>query len=151
MQLFDYLDSIAIIHLPTRTDRYASLTAELARIGIPIDHPKIRIPNPPMPSDANGFPSRAVYGNFLSHIQNLEIAEAKGEQVSLTLEDDAIFSRRFSRNQAALVSELQQREWDFVFIGHSLKLPTAKTILVPSSVPSTWAHCYAVNGRIRNG
>jgi GR25 family glycosyltransferase involved in LPS biosynthesis len=149
MKLLDYLDSISIIHLPSRADRYIALRAELARVGIAIDGPKIRIPDAPMPNDANGFPSRGVYGSFLSHLQNLEIAEAQNETISLTLEDDAIFSTRFNRDQDGLVSELERQRWDLLFLGHSLKLSPSGTILVQSSAAFKWVHCYAVHRRVR--
>jgi GR25 family glycosyltransferase involved in LPS biosynthesis len=149
MTLLDYVDSISIIHLPNRTDRYSALRNELARIGIAIDGSKIRIPDAPMPRDADGFPSRGVYGSFLSHLQNLEIAETEGQTVSLTLEDDAIFSARFNEVQDRLVRELRQTKWDLFFLGHSLKLAPTATVFVASSAPFKWAHCYAVHQRVR--
>jgi GR25 family glycosyltransferase involved in LPS biosynthesis len=149
MTLLDYLDSILIIHLPTRTDRFEALRSELARIGVSIDGPKVRIPEAPMPRDANGLPSRGVYGSFLSHLQNLEIAEAEKHVVSLTLEDDAIFSRRFNNIQNKIVSELQQRRWDLFFLGHSLNLAATGTVFVESNAPFMWAHCYGIHSRVR--
>lgn len=72
MSILDYFDRMAIVHLPDRTDRYQSLKRELSRIGIDIAGPKVSIPDPPMPENANGFTSRGVYGSFLSHLEIIE-------------------------------------------------------------------------------
>jgi hypothetical protein len=48
-KLFEYFDRVAIVYLPERGDR-------------------CKIPPAPKPDEANGFPSRGVYGSFLSHV-----------------------------------------------------------------------------------
>src|SRR5579885_960845 len=68
MTLYEYFDRIAIIHLPERQDRYDSLCSELRGLGIGIRQPKVQIPHAPVPEDWSGWPSRGVYGNFLSHL-----------------------------------------------------------------------------------
>ncbi len=120
MTLYEYFDRIAIIHLPDRPDRFQSLSTELRDMGIDIRQPKVQIPHAPVPSDWNGWPSRGVYGNFLSHLGILRQALQDGLQTIWVLEDDAIFSRRMRREQQALVETLKEREWDLCFFGHSL-------------------------------
>lgn len=150
MNLSEYFDRIAIVHLPERTDRFESLSIELRHLGIDIQDPKIDIPYAPKPADANGFTSRGVYGNFLSHLEILRRARDQGLGAIWVLEDDAIFSRRMCRTQPQLVERLRQEDWDLCFFGHSL----AKELLgQPAGLVAThsefiWAHCYAVHARV---
>jgi hypothetical protein len=148
----DFFGCVEIIHLPARTDRYASLARELARIGIAIADPRVRFPDPPMPADANGFPSRGVYGNHLSHLDILRRARDAKLPAIWVLEDDAIFRTSLSRpeEQQRIVELLRQQPWDMCFFGHALpstEFKSAPKGLVPLSRSSKWAHCYAVHER----
>jgi glycosyl transferase family 25 len=149
MNLFDYFDRISIIHLPERKDRFDSLSNEFRSLGIDIKHAKIDIPYAPRPADPNGFISRGVYGNFLSHLEILRRARDEGLRAVWVLEDDAIFSRRMRRMQAAVVESLERDEWDLCFLGHSLnsELTGLPTGLVKPPADFIWAHCYAVHAR----
>jgi glycosyl transferase family 25 len=150
MGILDYFDRLAIIHLPARQDRFLALSRELSRIGIDINDPKVSIPDPPMPETSNGFTSRGVYGSFLSHLEIIETAYRDGLDTVWVLEDDAIFSRNFDRQQIRIAQWLQANAWDQLFIGHSgwKELPHSPTGLVRFSGPFIWAHCYAVHRRI---
>lgn len=150
MGLLDYFDRLAIIHLPAREDRFRALSRELSRVGIDINGPKVRIPDPPMPETSNGFTSRGVYGSFLSHLEIVETAYRDGLDTVWVLEDDAIFSRNFNSQQTRIAQYLQANTWDQLFIGHSgwKGLPNSPTGLLRFSGPFIWAHCYAVHRRI---
>ena len=150
MTLYDYFDRIGIIHLPNRSDRFKSLSTELRDIGIDIRHNKVQIPHAPVPSEWVGWPSRGVYGNFLSHLGILRQATQDGLQTIWVLEDDAIFSKRMRREQQALVKTLSEREWDLCFFGHSLtqELVGQPRGFVRSDAGFIWAHCYAVHSRV---
>jgi GR25 family glycosyltransferase involved in LPS biosynthesis len=150
MTLYEYFDRIAIIHLPDRRDRYLSLSTELCSLGIDIRQDKVKIPHAPVPSDWNGWPSRGVYGNFLSHLGILKQALQDGLQTVWVLEDDAIFSRRMRREQVALVESLNKRDWDVCFFGHSLtrELAAKARGFVTPPADFIWAHCYAVHARV---
>ena len=147
MTLFDYFDRTAIIHLPERTDRFTALAFELSKVGLDIRSEKVLVPHAPKPTCANGFPSRGVYGNFLSHLGIIEQAYADNLDRVLILEDDAIFSRSFKSKQQTILNNLRSREWDMVFLGHSIKsgLPVSDTGLVQFSGNFLWARCYGVN------
>jgi glycosyl transferase family 25 len=139
MQIIDYFDRVAIIHLPDRDDRLRALTKELARIDVNIDSAKVTIPDPPMPKTPNGFTSRGVYGSYLSHLEIIEAAYRDGIETIWVLEDDAIFGH------------LRDHEWDMCFIGHTVlhkELPDSPTGLLRFSGPFIWAHSYAVHRRI---
>ena len=150
MKLLDYFDRIAIIHLKERTDRYLSLARELRRMGIDIRHQKICIPEAPMPNNANGFSGKGVYGSFLSHLEILKSAQEDALRSVWVLEDDAIFSHRFVREQAKIADFLTRTQWDICWFGHSLtkELRALKPGLRRYSGPFYWAHCYAVNAPI---
>jgi glycosyl transferase family 25 len=148
--LFEYFDRIAIIHLPERVDRFTSLSKELSAVGLDIGNSKVSLPAPEMPEQLNGFPSRGVYGNFLSHLAIIERAYADGIQSVLVLEDDAIFSNAFNSAQSNMAASLRNNRWDQVFIGHSIpgRLPSSRSGLVRFQGDFFWAHCYAVHQRI---
>ena len=148
--LLEYFDRLSIIHLPNRVDRFRALRRELARIGIDINGPKVIIPDPPMPESAHGFTSRGIYGSFLSHLDIVETAYRDGLETVFVLEDDAIFSKRFRNQQAAVSRHLCENPWDFCFIGHSWdrSFADSPTSLVRYSGPFIWAHAYAVHRRI---
>ena len=150
MGLLDYFDRLAIIHLPDRDDRLRALIKELSACGIDIKDPKVVIPHAPMPATANGFRSRGVYGSFLSHLEILEAAYKDGLETVWTIEDDAIFSKRFRLQQEQIASYLRENEWDLCFIGHSggKEIPTSPTGLLRYSGSFIWAHSYAVHRRI---
>ena len=148
--LLDYFDRLAIIHLPDRVDRFRAIRRELASIGVDINDPKVSIPDPPMPESAHGYVSRGVYGSFLSHLDILETAYRDGLETVLVLEDDAIFSKKFRKQQSTVCQHLRENLWDFCFIGHSWdpSFPNSPTSLMRYSGPFIWAHAYAVHRRI---
>jgi hypothetical protein len=148
--ILDYFDRMAIVHLPDRVDRYRALKHELSRIGVDIESSKVIIPDPPMPETRHGFTSRGVYGSFLSHLEIIENAYRDGLDTVWVLEDDAIFSKRFNKQQTAIAEYLRANEWDQLFIGHSFfeELPPSPTGLLRYSGPFIWAHSYAVHRRI---
>jgi hypothetical protein len=150
MGLYEYFDRIAIIHLPDRQDRHHSIARELSALNMNIKQPKVRIPHAPIPSDWTGWPSRGVYGNFLSHLGILQQALKDELQTIWVLEDDAIFSRRMRREQQALVDTLMNTNWDLCFFGHSLthELADQPPGLVAPNADFIWAHCYAVHARL---
>lgn len=102
MRLIDVIERIYIIHLPERTDRYQALKAELANIGIGINQPKVYLPKPPYPTNANEFPSIGVYSNFIRHLGILqECLQDQVERVWI-LERDFNQSTRAPAGRAAL-------------------------------------------------
>ncbi len=150
MTLLDYFDRVSVIHLKERSDRYGALVGELQRMGIPVTHPKLDVPDAPRMPDANGFPSKGVYGNFLSHLGILKSAHRADLRSVWVLEDDAIFSRRFMRDQHEIAAVLVGSDWDLCYFGHSLmnELNGLETGLPRYSGPFYWAHCYAVHARV---
>ena len=127
-------------------DRYRALERELRRIGLTLDHPKVCMPNAILVDHANGFVSKGVYGNFLSHLDILKAAVRDGLNNVLILEDDAIFSHRIKT--VPIEPVLETTEWDFCFLGHPLVVRPNPSGFVKSSEVFKWAHCYGVSRRI---
>lgn len=142
----DFFDYLAVINLPSRPDRLRSVRAEMAALGIAPD--RLDRPDAPVMEEDGGFPSRGVYGNFLSHLAILREAARRGARNVLVLEDDAIFSRR-ARNrsaQAACLDQLAGHDWGLWHLGHGLsaaRRPAQKGI-VASAEPFIGAHAYCV-------
>jgi glycosyl transferase, family 25 len=148
MNLIDYFDRVAVIHLPERVDRYKALRRELSRIGIDIEDEKVVFPSPPTPATANGFASRGVYGNFLSHLGIIEDAFNDGLETVWILEDDAMFSDAFRSWQKVIARHLAENQWDEIFVGHSATTPRSPSGLCRVYGDFIWAHCYGVHRRI---
>jgi glycosyl transferase, family 25 len=147
-----YFDKVYIINLPSRPDRLNSVIHELDRLGFADSRDRISVPYAPMPFDANGFPAKGVYGNFLSHLGILRDARAAGFERILVLEDDAIFRRSAAAPaaQAALIADVERCSWAMWFPGHALKstgLSTQSKGIAPTTLPFIGAHCYAVHAR----
>ena len=144
-EFFDYL---AVINLPSHPERLRSVRAEVASLGIAPG--RLEVPHAPVMADAGGFPSRGVYGNYLSHLGILKEAERRGARHVLVLEDDAIFSRRACdpRQQAVAVAQLAELDWGLWQLGHGIEAarrPAQKGI-VPSTEGFVGAHAYCVDG-----
>ena len=150
MTLLEYFDRVSVIHLPDRVDRFRALKRELRCLGIDLHDPKVQVPHAPKPGDANGFPSKGVYGNFLSHYEILKGALHDGLRTVWVLEDDAIFSRRMLRQQEQIVEFLSQTPWDLCYFGHGLKCELVNMAegLVRYSGPFRHAHCYAASSQV---
>ena len=147
-----YFDHVYIINLPTRPDRLTSVLEELDLIGFSKAHDRISIPHAPLPDDPNGFKSRGVYGNFLSHLGILKEIKSGGLERALILEDDAIFLRslRNAEVQARVISQVERYPWEMWFAGHRLRgkaLSGHRKGVVQTASGFSWAHCYAVHRR----
>lgn len=146
----EYFPAVYVINLPERTDRLASVREELGRLGLNDD--RVQVPDAPIAGDANGFPSRGVYGNFLSHLSILKDISNRGLERALILEDDAIFRTglRAPEFQRRIVAEAEAQNWAMWFIGHRLRqgLRGEKRGVVRTERPFTWAHCYAVRAPV---
>ncbi len=149
--LLEICGRVEIIHLRERTDRYWRLAKELSHIGIAMTDPRVRIPDAPRPADANGFPSRGIYGNFLSHLDILRRAMLDDLPCAWVLEDDALFrsSLRSEDVQQELCRTIASMPWDFLFPGHALGPELAKLDrgLIYSDLEFKWSHCYMVHKR----
>jgi glycosyl transferase family 25 len=150
--LINYFGRIEIIHLRERVDRFNLLKSELTRIGIDLNDERVQIPEAPRVAYEHGFPSRQVYGNFLSHLDILRRARDEQHEAVLVLEDDAIFRHTLDdlAFQEQLVKTLTTKPWGLCYLGHPItrQLKDQPNGLIETDLVFHWAHCYAVHRRV---
>lgn len=105
------IDGIIYINLDHRTDRKELMEQEFERLGIPQE--KVH--------RQSGVFDRlnGAKGCMLSHIQALELAEKRGWETTLILEDDALFISDLASMESSLDTfyESVGDEWDVFFLG----------------------------------
>lgn len=105
------IDGIIYINLDHRTDRKELIEREFDRLGIP--QKKVH--------RQSGIFDRlnGAKGCMLSHIKALELAESKGWERTLILEDDALFISDLESMELSLDTfyESVGSEWDVFFLG----------------------------------
>jgi len=111
------VDAIYVINLEHRTDRRAEMQAQLARIGLGYDDPRVTLFAAVKPSGAGNFPNIGSRGCYMSHLEILRDAHAKGLDNVLILEDDADFTSLLSEGSPEKISQIQQSSWDMFFFG----------------------------------
>jgi glycosyl transferase, family 25 len=131
-----------VINLAHRADRRDAMQRELGRVGWTAEFfPAIS------PTDSDGFPSVGARGCFLSHLGVLKEAAKSGARRLVVLEDDLNFVSDFSHLWAALLKELEGRDWAFLYPGHILDdLPNGLSRLSPS-MGVMCSHFIMINGR----
>lgn len=148
--LLDHFPRAFVINLPDRADRRADVTRELASVDMPLGPGQVELFAGIRPTSAGEFPSAGVRGCYLSHLGVLRAALEQGASSVLVFEDDVTFSPLLRERAGDLVRGLREREWDFFYLGHVLRLEGVAT----SSWLAEWsgsvllAHAYAVHGRV---
>jgi len=131
------LSKIYVINLDHRTDRWAEMGAQLARVGLGADAPQVQRFSAVKPEAPDGFPSIGAKGCFISHLEVLREAEKLGHERFLILEDDAEFSGRFLTESTAIFSQIAETEPDITYLGHRIlgartgSIETSDALLVP--------------------
>ena len=148
-KITDYFQRVYAVNLPERKDRRQLIVKELEEAGMPLTPHKVEIFPAIRPDEAGGFPSIGARGCFYSHVAILKQAKHQGLSNILIVEDDLEISPKFRTDQAVIVEQLCQQDWDFVYFGHveevEQKSPFA---VVPFSKGLMTTHFYAVNARI---
>lgn len=149
MDIIDFFDRAYVVNLPERTDRKAEMLQELKQANISCALDKVEIFPAIRPADAGEFPSVGAHGCFLSHVSILKQAQQKQLQRILVMEDDLAISSQLKSHQAALVDQLQQTDWGFVYFGHVEEVePADPPTLKPCTTPLMTTHFYGINGKI---
>ena len=148
-------DAISVINLPSRPDRRAEMTRELAAIGLDAASPPVVFFDALRPDDAGRFPTIGTRGCFLSHLGVLRAARAAGHGCILVLEDDVNFRRDFIARLDALSAEVDRLGADFWYLGAlSVTPPPAATgdlVTLPPDTAVLGAHMFAVTARAIRG
>src|SRR4028119_1283449 len=148
-KITDYFQGVYAVNLPERKDRRPLIVKELEEAGMPLTPHKVEIFPAIRPEEPGGFPSIGARGCFASHVAILK--QAKLEELSniLIVEDDLEISAKFRTDQAVILEQLYQQDWDFVYFGHVEKVKEKSPVaLVLFSEGVRTTHFYAVNGRI---
>jgi len=148
-KITDYFQGVYVVNLPERKDRRQLIVKELEQAGMPLTPHKVEIFPAIRPDEARGFPSIGARGCFSSHVAILKQAKHQGLSNILIVEDDLEISAKFTTDQAVILEQLCQQDWDFVYFGHVAKVKENSPVaLVPFSEAVMTTHFYAVNGRI---
>jgi glycosyl transferase, family 25 len=151
MEIQDFFAKAYVINLVERRDRRRDMTNNFKKIGWKIEPQKTDFFPAIKPIDSGKFPSVGAKGCFLSHLQILKQAQADGLQNVLVMEDDLNISQQLVNYQKSLLAQLNDLNWDFVYLGHREKIApesNSEIKLVEYSQPIVTAHFYALNGRI---
>ncbi len=148
-KITDYFQGVYAVNLPERRDRCELIVKELEKAGMPLAPAQVEIFPAIRPDEAGGFPSIGARGCFSSHVAILKQAKQKGLSNILIVEDDLEISEKFRTDQAFILEQLCQQDWDFVYFGHIEEVTEKSPVaLVPFSDGVMTAHFYAVNGKI---
>jgi glycosyl transferase family 25 len=148
-KITDYFQRVYAVNLPERKDRRQLIVRELEEAGMPLTPHRVEIFSAIRPDEAGGFPSIGARGCVASHLAILKQAKQEGLSNILIVEDDLEISAKFRTDQAVIVEQLRQQDWDFVYFGHVEKVEQKSPLaLVPFSKGMMTTHFYAVNGRI---
>ncbi len=116
--LLNCFQQIVVINLPDRADRRRGMDAELRKVGLSLDHPRVELFAAARPQTKAGFPSIGAHGAFLSHLGVMERARAQGWSRVLVLEDDMAFVPGYALRLPNLLRTLAARPWAMVY-GHA--------------------------------
>jgi glycosyl transferase family 25 len=149
--LTDFFTLSRVVNLPERTDRLREITAQLDAMGMPFAAGEVELFPAINPAEADGFPNTAVRGCFLSHLEILRDAQARGVASLLVMEDDLQVLPQDVETLSSMAEHLVERPWGIAYFGHSL--PSA-----PEQTPGWVAfhgelrtsHFYAVHASVFN-
>ena len=113
----EHFDAIFVINLPARADRRREIDQQLRRLGLSLQHEKVVLFPAVRPESPGGFPSIGARGCFMSHLGVLQMAQAKGVDNILILEDDCDFSKNVTAMLSQLDDGLQKMDWAIVYGG----------------------------------
>lgn len=144
--LLNFFDKAYIINLPERSDRREQMKQELKMLGLSGPSERVEFFPAIKPTDRGEFPSLGARGCFLSHLEILKEAKKQNINKLLIMEDDLLFTRFLMKQQEIIVDELQRLNWDFVYLGHVVNLPSSTQGLFQKySEPLMLSHFLAFN------
>ena len=116
--LTESFDLIRVINLPDRTDRFREVTRQLQALGLEWVPGRVEIYAAQRPAELAGFPSLGAHGCFMSHLNVLRDALARGVESVLVLEDDCEVPTKYNAAIGDVALGLRNRNWQFVHLGH---------------------------------
>lgn len=125
MPLSDYFPLTRVVNLPSRRDRYRAIAAQLKAMGMPFAAGKVEIFQAICPTEAAGFTNPGVRGCYLSHLEALRDARARGVSAVLMIEDDLQVAPQDLPALDRVAAQLAERPWGIAYLGHFHPIPSA--------------------------
>ena len=116
--LSDSFDLIRVINLPDRKDRYRELMQQFKVAGLKLVPGRVEIYAAKRPTTLAGFPNLGAHGCFMSHLEILRDAQARGVDSVLIMEDDCEILPENVIAIGKIAAELKDRAWGFAYLGH---------------------------------
>ncbi|HXB61515.1 MAG TPA: hypothetical protein VNU94_01525, partial [Acidobacteriaceae bacterium] len=149
--LTDFFALTRVVNLPSRTDRYREISAQLDALGMPFAVGEVELFPAICPEGAAGFTNPAVRGCFLSHLEILRDARARGAASLLVIEDDLQVLPQDIDTLSYMADLLVQRPWGIAYFGHFLPTaPVKASAWVSFHGELRTSHFYAVHGSVFN-
>ena len=150
MWLSRFFEHIVVISLAHRADRRARVIRELQSLGVDVGRtPGVELFDAIRPTEADGFPSAARRGCFLSHRAVARRALEEGWDRVLVIEDDMVFTPAVHTAGPRLAADLDRRPWHVAFFGYlQAEFPPGGPDWQPVHPKRRGTHCYAINGSI---
>jgi hypothetical protein len=124
--LSDIFPLTRVVNLPARNDRYREITAQLQMLKMPFAPGKVELFPAICPTEPAGFPSIGSRGCFLSHLEILRDARARGVASVLMIEDDLEVSPRDVEALSGIAVQLTGQTWHLAYLGHVEPTPPAE-------------------------
>lgn len=136
-----FFGQVYVINLTVRADRRAEMDAQLRRIGLSLDAPRVTVFEASKPTEPGGFPTTGARGCFTSHLAVLREAREKGLASVLILEDDLNFCGDLVARFAGMAACLDSHAWGLWYGSYHLDV----------SLPQSAAPCVQVDPALAVG
>jgi hypothetical protein len=136
-----FFGQVFIINLTSRPDRRHEMQAQLERIGLSLNSPRVVVFEASKPASPAGFPTVGARGCFMSHLAVLREAREKGLASVLILEDDLNFRDDFAVKFEAVAEGLDRTDWGLFYGSYHLDAPP----------PGAVAACFAAEPALAIG
>lgn len=149
-KLREFFERIVVISMASRPDRRSRVIRVLARLGLELGKtPGVELFDAICPTEANGFPSAARRGSFLSHSTVAKQALRDKLNNILVIEDDAAFTPAMAQHGGRLVSQLAEIPWHIAFLGYlNITPPPGPPGWLPLEGERLGTHCYGLKREI---
>ena len=150
---FAGFDRVYVINLPSRPDRRREIDRQLQRVGLSLEHPKVKLFDAVRPDDPGGFDSVGARGCFESHQGVLADARRDDLDRVFIFEDDADLTRAFLRDGGKLAGQARDKDWALMYLGYvaTPPLPEARPdevlVRVPPDTHMGMTHSVALDRR----
>ena len=151
MKVSEYFSMTRVINLPERKDRRRAVVKELETIDMHKGKDNVEFFDAIRPTEAAGFPNPGVRGCFLSHMEVLKEAHARGVESVLVIEDDLSIAPEFPTVFPELAGILDEEPWGLVYFGYTnrdVSCVAGDKKLLRSEESVGCAHFYAVHRRV---